>query len=375
MPAPEALPLARALIRAQSVTPDDGGAQRVLSEALTALGFSVTHLRFGATPNLFARRGAGRPHFCFAGHTDVVPPGDAGWSVPPFAAEVRDGVLFGRGACDMKGAIACFVSALASCGRAPGSVSLLITGDEEGAATHGTARVLEWMEANRAIPDFCLVGEPTNPDALGEVIKVGRRGSLNAHIVVDGVQGHVAYPGRADNPVHRLLRSLSELTQARLDEGSEWFEPSSLQVTSIDVGNPAANVIPPRAEALLNIRFNDRHRGETLRRWLERVCAAHAPGARIEVRISGEAFLTAPDRDAAPFIAALRRAVQSETGRTPRLDTGGGTSDARFISRYCPVAEFGLVGATMHKADECVSLPDLERLTAIYRVFLEELSA
>ena len=375
VPAPDALPLAQALIRAPSVTPEDGGAQAVLAEALSSLGFSVTHLPFGRTRNLFARRGEGRPHLCFAGHTDVVPPGESGWSVPPFAAAVREGVLFGRGACDMKGAIACFVAAVAGCGKAPGSVSLLITGDEEGPATDGTVRVLEWMQANGAVPDFCLVGEPTNPAALGEVIKIGRRGSLNAHVVVHGVQGHVAYPQNADNPVHRLLGALGEMIAAALDEGNAWFEPSRLQVTSVDVGNPARNVIPPEAEARLNIRFNDLHTGETLRCWLERICAAHAPGAQLTVEVSGEAFLTAPHRDAAPFIAALRHAVSAETGRTPRLETGGGTSDARFIARYCPVAEFGLVGASMHKTDECAALSDLERLTAIYRVFLEELSA
>ncbi len=372
------LPLARALIRAPSVTPADGGAQAVLAAALGELGFEVRHLPFGdaahPTPNLFARIGTEAPHVCFAGHTDVVPPGEAAWAMPPFAAALRDGVLYGRGACDMKGAIACFVAAAAAHLAAQagaerggaGSISLLITGDEEGPATDGTVRVLEWMASHGQIPDFCLVGEPTNPHALGETIKVGRRGSLNARIVVEGVQGHVAYPQRADNPVHRLLGILSTLTGTVLDQGSDWFEPSSLQVTSVDVGNRAANLIPARAEARLNIRFNDRHSGDSLAGWLRQSCAAHAPACEPELRVSGEAFLTEPG----PYVAALRRAVAGQTGLTPRFDTGGGTSDARFIARYCPVAEFGLVGASMHKADEHVTLSDLHRLTSIYRAFL-----
>ena len=373
------LPLARALIRARSVTPADDGAQLVLADALAALGFSVTHLPFGdaahPTPNLFARIGTGAPHVCFAGHTDVVPPGEVLWAAPPFEAVLQDGVLYGRGACDMKGAIACFVAAaaahLGSCGPRHGSISLLITGDEEGPATDGTVRVLEWMAANGHVPDFCLVGEPTNPASLGEVIKIGRRGSLNAHIVVEGVQGHVAYPQHADNPVHRLLEILSTLTTATLDQGSEWFEPSSLQVTSIDVGNPATNVIPGRAEARLNIRFNDHHRAASLRSWLEGICTAHAPGASLDVRVSGEAFVTRPGS----FVDALSRAIVERTGLTPRLDTSGGTSDARFIASYCPVAEFGLVGASMHKADENVTISDLNRLASIYHAFLDGIPA
>ena len=369
------LHLARTLIRAPSVTPADGGAQAVLADALAGLGFTVAHLPFGdpehPTPNLFARIGTGSPHLCFAGHTDVVPPGEGPWIVPPFEAAMRDGVLYGRGACDMKGAIACFVAAVAahlSDGGTPrGSISLLITGDEEGPATDGTVRVLEWMAAHGHTPDFCLVGEPTNPDALGEVIKIGRRGSLNARLVVEGVQGHVAYPHRADNPVHRLLEILSTLTRATLDQGSEWFEPSRLQVTSIDVGNPATNVIPGRAEARLNIRFNDHQSANSLRRWLQDTCAAHGPGAALELRVSGEAFVTRPGA----FVEALSRAIVERTGLTPRLDTGGGTSDARFVVTYCPVAEFGLVGASMHKADENVTISDLDQLASIYRAFLD----
>ncbi|MCQ8279473.1 succinyl-diaminopimelate desuccinylase [Acetobacteraceae bacterium KSS8] len=367
-----ALRLARRLIECRSVTPEDGGAQAVLAGELERLGFTVTLLPFGTTPNLFARIGTGAPHLCFAGHTDVVPPGDAAWTVDPFAAEERDGVLFGRGACDMKGAIACFVAAAAdrlAFGPLHGSLSLLITGDEEGPATDGTVRVLDWMSDRGQIPDFCLVGEPTNPSAIGDCIKIGRRGSLNARIEVRGVQGHVAYPHRADNPVHRLLRILGELTASPLDEGSDSFEPSSLQVTSVDVGNPASNVIPSRAVALLNIRFNDRHSGASLSEMLQRVCDAHAPGAALDIRISGESFLCEPGRE----IGALRSAVRAVTGREPSLDTGGGTSDARFIARFCPVAEFGLVGASMHKADENVPLSDLAALTRIYRALIGQL--
>lgn len=368
--------LARDLIRCPSVTPDDGCCINTLAGVLEQIGFSVTLLPFGEgearTPNLFARLGTGHPHLCFAGHTDVVPVGSARWQHDPFGGEIHDGILFGRGACDMKGGIAAFVAAvrlyLDQTPDQRGSISLLITGDEEGPATNGTVRVLEWMEKQGQIPDFCLVGEPTNPAGMGEVIKIGRRGSLNARITVNGTQGHVAYPHRADNPVHRLLALLGELTAAPLDTGSEWFEPSSLQVTSVDVGNTATNVIPAQAHARLNIRFNDLHTGADLSGWLRTVTARRAPGAGVSISISGESFLTQPD---AP-VEALRAAIRAETGQVPRLDTGGGTSDARFISRYCPVAEFGLVGASMHKVDEHVSLADLKQLTAIYAGFLEK---
>ena len=291
----------------------------------------------------------------------MVPPGPDGWTAGPFAAELHDGKLYGRGACDMKGAIAAFLAAAA---RQPstGSLSLLITGDEEGPATGGTARVLEWMQAHGHIPDFCLVGEPTNPAQLGEVIKIGRRGSLNARITVQGVQGHVAYPARADNPVHHLVRALAALLAEPLDHGTDWFEPSSLQLTSIDVGNDATNLVPASATARCNIRFNDRHNGASLEAWLRAHLARHAEHVTLDVSVSGEAFLTAPG----PAITRLSAAVEKVTGRQPRLDTGGGTSDARFITRYCPVAEFGLVGATMHMVDERVAVADLHTLTAIY---------
>jgi succinyl-diaminopimelate desuccinylase len=368
------LPLAQALIRCESVTPADDGAMDVLAAALQPLGFQVTRLRFGDTPNLFARLGNGAPHVCFAGHTDVVPPGRAEWRLPPFAAETRDGVLYGRGACDMKGAIASFVAGVAQhlAGGPPrGSISLLITGDEEGPATDGTARVLAWLAEHGQVPDFCLVGEPTNPARLGEVIKIGRRGSLNAAITLHGRQGHVAYPERADNPVHRLLAALQDLLAAKLDDGSEWFQPSGLQVTSIDVANAATNVIPAQARARLNIRFNDRHTGESLTAWLRGMLARHAAVFDLDVAVSGEAFLAPPGAE----VAALTRAIARATGLAPRLDTGGGTSDARFIARYCPVAEFGLVGATMHQTDECVPVADLRALAAIYAAVLAELLA
>jgi succinyl-diaminopimelate desuccinylase len=364
MAAPDPLPLARALIECASVTPADAGAQAIISAELQRLGFTVTHLPFGVTRNLFARLGSGSPHFCFAGHTDVVPPGSA-WRHEPFAAEVAGGMLYGRGACDMKGAIAAFVAAVESVlldGAPRGSISLLITGDEEGDAIDGTARVLQWMADHGELPDFCLVGEPTNPSALGETIKVGRRGSLNAAVTVHGTQGHVAYPHRADNPVHRLVAALAALTAARLDEGTDWFEPSGLQVTSIDVGNPANNVIPAAATARLNIRFNTLHTGETLEAWLREMLARYAENFYLAVSVSGEAFLTEPGG----FARALSESVAAVTGRVAKFDTGGGTSDARFIAPYCPVAEFGLVGATMHKVDECVPVADLFQLAAIY---------
>lgn len=366
------LPLAQLLIRRASVTPADDGALDVLATALEALGFAVSRADFGTTPNLFARRGRDAPHVCFAGHTDVVPAGNAAaWTHPPFAGEVDGETLFGRGACDMKGGVAAFVAACAAVPAHNGSVSLLITGDEEGAATDGTVRVLEWLEARGEIPDFCLVGEPTNPSRLGEMVKVGRRGSLSARITVQGTQGHSAYPQRADNPVHRLLAALAAMTAAPLDGGTAAFEPSTLQVTSVDVGNDASNVIPAEARARLNIRYNDRHSGASLEAWLRAVLARHAERFTLEVSNSGESFLTGPS----PWTDTLCRVIERETGLRPALDTGGGTSDARFIARYCPVAEFGLVGGSMHKVDEHVPVPELRRLAAIYTAWLREVLA
>ena len=371
IPLTDPLELARALIACPSVTPADAGAQELLGGALERLGFAVTRLRFGETENLYARIGATGPHLCFAGHTDVVPAGDSSaWRDDPFGAVVRDGVLYGRGACDMKGAIAAFVAACAAHlgdGKAPrGSISLLITGDEEGPATDGTVRVLDWMTEHGERPDFCVVGEPTCRAVLGDVVKIGRRGSLNAKLAVHGTQGHVAYPQRADNPVHRLVRALAALTAAPLDAGSAFFEPSSLQLTTIDVGNPATNVIPATARAGLNIRFNDRHSGASLGAWLRAAIGPHAERFDLDLSISGESFLTAPG----PAVDALTAAITAATGVAPALDTGGGTSDARFITRHCPVAEFGLIGSSMHQIDERVPVAELRALAEVYRAFL-----
>src|ERR1700712_3308797 len=360
------LPLAQSLIRCPSVTPADAGAQDVLAGMLDRLGFTIHRLRFGEIENVFARLGTGGPHLCFAGHTDVVPVGTANWRTNPFDGEVRDGGLYGRGACDMKGAIAAFVSGVAQHlerGALNGSISLLITGDEEGPATDGTVKVLEWMRANDQVPDFCLVGEPTCPVRLGDMVKIGRRGSVNMKIEVHGTQGHVAYPQRADNPVHRLIQALNALTAAPVDAGTDWFEASTLQVTSIDVGNGATNVIPPSARAALNIRFNDRHSGASLTAWVRATLARYAERFDLDALVSGESFVTKPG----PMVDILRDAIAGATGLEPKLDTGGGTSDARFIANYCPVAEFGLVGATMHQTDERVPVAELRDLARIYR--------
>ncbi|HEX4365919.1 MAG TPA: succinyl-diaminopimelate desuccinylase [Rhodopila sp.] len=365
------LPLAQALIRCASVTPADAGAQGALADMLGSLGFSVHRLRYGEIENIFARLGTEGPHICFAGHTDVVPVGAANWRSDPFGGEVRNGVLYGRGACDMKGAIAAFVSGVAQflengdleSGARKGSISFLITGDEEGPATDGTVKVLEWMRANDQVPDFCLVGEPTCPAKLGDMVKIGRRGSVNMKIEVHGTQGHVAYPHRADNPIHRLIRALDALTSAPVDAGTDWFEPSTLQVTSIDVGNGATNVVPASVRAALNIRFNDGHSGASLTAWVRATLSRYAERFDLESSISGESFVTKPG----PLVDILRGAIKGATGVDPKLDTGGGTSDARFIANYCPVAEFGLVGATMHQTDECVPVAELRELARIYR--------
>lgn len=378
MTATDPIPLAQAMIRCRSVTPADDGALDVVQRALEPLGFTCTRLVYGPddyrVDNLFARRGSGGPHFCYAGHTDVVPPGDVtSWSDDPFSGVVRDGVLYGRGACDMKGGIAAFIAGmtdyLAAKPNHPGSISLLITGDEEARSVDGTARVLEWMQANGQIPDMALVGEPTSRKALGDTIKIGRRGSLTGHITVHGKQGHSAYPALADNPVHRLVAALGPLLAAPLDNGSEFFPPTTLQVTGFDVGNTASNVIPATARAMLNIRFNDLHSSTSL---TERLHAAlQAAGCRYDLQAdcSGESFLTRPG----PFVDALTRAVTRSTGVEPALDTGGGTSDARFIARYCPVAEFGAVGAALHQVNEYAPVEELRRLAATYREVLEEL--
>lgn len=360
------LPLAQALLRCPSVTPADAGAQEALAGALHDIGFEVWRLPFGTTANLFARRGTAGPHLCFAGHTDVVPPGP-GWTRDPFAAIVADGLLFGRGACDMKGAIAAFAAAAAEHSTGPGSLSLLITGDEEGPATDGTVRVLGWMADRGHIPDLCVVGEPTGARRLGDAMRIGRRGSLVARIAVHGRQGHSAYARGTENAIHRLVAALAAMTAAPLDGGSEWFEPSVLQVVDLEVGNPATNVVPATARATVNIRFNDRHSGGSITAWLKAVLDRAAPEHTLDVSISGESFLTKPGT----LVLAVRDAIGRATGEVPRLDTVGGTSDARFISRYCPVCEFGLVGDTMHQVDEAVPVRSLAVLRDAYVGIME----
>jgi succinyl-diaminopimelate desuccinylase len=368
--------LAQRLIRCRSVTPADDGAIAVLEEALTAQGFACTRI-VGSTPgmpdiqNLWARYGGGGRHFCFAGHTDVVPPGElARWRADPFAAEILDGHLIGRGAVDMKGAIAAFAAAsagfIAEYPDFGGSISLLITGDEEGPSVNGTIKVLDRLVAQGQIPDACLVGEPTNERVLGDTIKVGRRGSVNFTLTVEGIGGHTAYPQLADNAAHRAVAMLHSLTQATLDHGTEHFQPSSLQISTIDIANPATNVIPARARACFNVRFNDLWTSQSVERWLRDRFDPFGDCYTLDMQISGESFLTPPSA----LAALVADAAERVTGRRPALTTGGGTSDARFIHRHCPVAEFGLVGRTMHKLDEAVSLDDLSALVAIYREVL-----
>jgi succinyl-diaminopimelate desuccinylase len=365
--------VAAALIRRPSVTPKDEGALDIVATALEKLGFGCHRLVFGDIHNIYARRGTGRPNLCFAGHTDVVPTGAVeAWSFDPFSATLRDGVLCGRGAVDMKGAIAAFIAATQRFldARGPdfaGSISLLITGDEEGDAVNGTRKVLDWLEERGEAIDACLVGEPTSAEQLGDMIKIGRRGSMTGRLTVHGVQGHTAYPHLADNAAHRLVAMLHALTTAELDRGSEHFQPSTLQVSTIDIGNPASNVIPATARAVFNIRFSDCWTSEKLERWLRGRLDAAGCRYTLDVSVSGESFLVAPGVLSDRLAEAIRRV----TGRMPELSTTGGTSDARFIQAHCPVAEFGLVGQTMHKVDERVELSDLAALTAIYHTFLD----
>ncbi|MGA0605563.1 succinyl-diaminopimelate desuccinylase [Phenylobacterium sp. VNQ135] len=362
--------LTRELIRRPSVTPADEGAMDVVERTLAGLGFSCRRMKFGEIENLYARYGTARPNLCFAGHTDVVPVGDAGaWSKDAFAAEVVDGVLIGRGAVDMKSAIAAFAAAAAEAieaGRITGSVSFLITGDEEGVATHGTKMVVDALLAEGEAIDHCVVGEPTSTESFGDMVKVGRRGSINAEIVVEGVQGHVAYPHRAANPVPVLVRLLAALQDRRLDEGYPEFQPSNLEVTMIDVPNTATNVIPGVAKARLNIRFNPNHTGRSLAEWIEVEAAKAAEGFKGKVtvtpQISGEAFLT----ERGPFTELVAAAIRDVTGADPELSTSGGTSDARFIRALCPVVEVGLVGRTMHQVDERAPVDEIRRLQAVY---------
>jgi succinyl-diaminopimelate desuccinylase len=377
-----ALSIARDLLRCPSVTPADAGALGVLENVLNGAGFEVHRVSFsepGAADidNLYARIGSGAPHITFAGHTDVVPPGDEGaWTHGAFAGEVRDGFLYGRGAVDMKGGIACSVAAAldylaANGGRPKGSISFLITGDEEDVAVNGTIKLLQWAAARGEKFDHCVLGEPSNVEELGDCIKVGRRGSLSGTLYVDGVQGHVAYPHRASNPVPDIAALIVALSNESLDRGSAHFQPSNIEFTSVDVGNTASNVIPAQARAKFNIRFNDHHSRESLRALIE-ARMTKAAGNRIRARIvwepsNADVFVTKPGA----FTDLVVAAIEEVTGRKPDLNTGGGTSDARFITRYCPVIEFGLVGQTMHQVDERTAIADLEKLTKIYRGVLD----
>lgn len=358
--------LAERLIACPSITPASGEVFDVLESALAALDFTVHRFVLGEAPdgpveNLFASRGGGSPHFGFAGHLDVVPPGP-GWTGDAFAPEVRAGLLYGRGAVDMKGAIAAFVAACGEIADHRGTLSFLITGDEEGPATFGTPRIMEWMEERSIRPDMILIGEPTSVDRLGDTVKIGRRGSVNMWIEIPGVQGHVAYPHRADNPITRLGRVLTALDALDLDQGNDCFQPSNLEVTDVDTGNPAGNVIPGSARLRLNIRFNNEHKGSDLVDLVRRTVEEHAPGARVEAKISGEAFLT----PAGTLFDIVTEAIQSVTGVKPALSTSGGTSDGRFLIKLCPVVDFGLPNATMHKLDEAAAVDDIRALQAIY---------
>jgi succinyl-diaminopimelate desuccinylase len=366
----DAVQLTRELIRRPSVTPADAGAMDVVEQTLAGLGFVCRRMRFGAIENLYARYGTARPNLCFGGHTDVVPVGDpAAWSESAFEAKVVDGVLLGRGAVDMKGAIAAFAAAAAgaiAAGQVTGSISFLITGDEEGEAQDGTRRVVEALIAEGEVVDHCVVGEPTAVESFGDMVKVGRRGSINVDITVEGVQGHVAYPHRAANPARVLVPLLARLQGRVLDEGYPEFQPSNLEITRIEMPNSATNVIPAAASARLNIRFNPNHTGRALADWISEEAAAAVAGTRCKVtvmpKISGEAFLT----EHGPFTQLVAAAVADVAGRAPELSTGGGTSDARFIRTLCPVVEVGLVGATMHQVDEQTPIADIERLQKVY---------
>jgi succinyl-diaminopimelate desuccinylase len=365
----------QALIRCPSVTPEEGGALHFLAGLLRDAGFATEIVRFSEAgsadvDNLFARIGEGAPHLVFAGHTDVVPPGDmARWRFDPFAAEIADGMIFGRGAADMKGGVAAFAAAaldhIAGSGAPKGTLSLLITGDEEGPAVNGTLKLLDWAAKRGERFSYCIVGEPTNPNALGDMIKIGRRGSLNGEIVVTGRQGHAAYPQLAENPVPIMARIVSALSDLVLDNGNAHFDRSQLVVTSVDVGNSAFNVIPGEARARFNVRFNDIWTPDTLRERLQAEITQAAGNARAELTLlpcNSLAFVTQPDG----FVELASRAIEAETGRKPVLSTSGGTSDARFIRNYCPVIEFGLVGKTMHAFDEHVAIADVQALTRVY---------
>ena len=363
---------AQQLIRCPSITPARGEVFDLLESALEPLGFTVHRWILGEPPdgpteNMVAVRGSGSPHFGFAGHLDVVPAGE-GWSADPFAAEIADGTLVGRGANDMKSAIAAFVAALSSVEQSAGTVSLLITGDEEGYSTYGTPRIIDWLNERQIRPDMILIGEPTSVDRLGDTVKIGRRGSVNIWIDVPGVQGHVAYPHRTTNPIPPIARVIAALDSLHLDDGTEAFPPSNLEFTGIDTPTHASNVIPGAATAQLNIRFNNLHRGADLVKMIEEIAEREAPGAKVRARISGEAFLTPPG----PLYDVVVEAIEEETGITPELSTSGGTSDGRFLIQLCPVVDFGLPNSTMHKVGECASVEDIHALSRIYERILRK---
>jgi len=362
----EPVSLAQDLIRCDSITPARGEVFDVLEMSLNRLGFTVHRWVMGDPPdgpteNMVAVRGQGSPHFGFAGHLDVVPAGE-GWDDGPFAAEIRDGVLVGRGANDMKSAIAAYVAAISRIEPQAGTLSLLITGDEEGYSTYGTPRIIDWLNERQIRPDMILIGEPTSVDRLGDTVKIGRRGSVNMWIEVPGVQGHVAYPHRATNPVPALARVISALSAVHLDDGTEQFPPSNLEFTSISTPTTASNVIPGSATAQLNIRFNNLHRGADLVKLVEEIAEREAPGSKVKARISGEAFLTPPGQ----LFDVVVEAIEEETGSKPELSTSGGTSDGRFLIQLCPVVDFGLPNATMHKVGECAAVDDIRALSKIY---------
>ncbi len=365
--------LARELIRCPSVTPASGEVFDLLGRELQSLGFSVQRWVMGEAPdgpteNLVASRGEGSPHFGFAGHLDVVPAGE-GWGCDPFGGTVQDGVLVGRGANDMKSAVAAFVAAVSQIEQRRGTLSFMITGDEEGYATYGTPRIIDWLTERNIRPDMILIGEPTSVDRLGDTVKIGRRGSVNMWIDVPGVQGHVAYPHRTTNPVPPLARVIAALDAIHLDDGTDAFPPSSLEFTGVDTPTHASNVIPGSATAQLNIRFNNLHKGADLVRMVEEIAAREAPGATVRARISGEAFLTPPG----PLYDVVVEAIREETGIDTELSTSGGTSDGRFLIELCPVVDFGLPNATMHKVHESAAIADIRALAGIYRRILEKL--
>lgn len=375
------LELSKQLIACDSVTPKDGGSLDILQKALESMGFKCERMVFSEkgtedVDNLYARLGDKAPNLCFAGHTDVVPPGPLEkWTSNPFKPEVRAGVLYGRGAVDMKGAIACFVAAVSEYlkdNKPKGSISLLITGDEEAVSINGTKKMLEKLASRGEKIDVCIVGEPTNAEKLGDTVKIGRRGSVTFNLKVTGKQGHVAYPHLSLNPVSPMLSILHELDTNELDEGTKFFQPSNLEIVSVDVGNTADNVIPEMVSAKINIRFNDQHTGKSLVTWVEGICKAvcEDTGAKYELKshISGESFITQPGE----FSDIVASAVKEATGVTPELSTTGGTSDARFIKNYCPVVEFGLINKTAHKIDECVPVSDLDGLTKVYKLLISK---